>query len=142
MKNTLRQLWADNDLQAIDCCECGIEFAMTAAFIHTRKTDQVSWFCPNGHKQFFPKGETAEQRQIRELKAQAESERQRANRAEESRKWAETNAKGARISAGKALAAKRRLEQRVRCGVCPHCQRTFKQLAAHMKSKHGGAHER
>lgn len=30
----------------------------------------------------------------------------------------------------------KRMETRVAAGVCPHCNRTFKQLAAHMKCKH------
>lgn len=67
-------------------------------------------------------------------------QRDQANRDAEqqrkSREWAESQARGANIAAGKAKAARRRLEHRVNCGVCPHCRRTVKQMAAHIKSKH------
>lgn len=33
-------------------------------------------------------------------------------------------------------AAKTRLKNRAKAGVCPCCNRTFKQLAAHMKTQH------
>ena len=52
------------------------------------------------------------------------------------REWAESRARGANIAAGKAKSQAKKMLQRVHAGVCPHCNRTFKQLAQHMKDKH------
>lgn len=112
------------------CCRCGLQFCLTTAFFQERRKDGKTFYCPNGHSLHYGESEAAQ------LKKQLEAERQRADRAEQGRKWAESDAKGARISAGRANAARRRLEHRVNCGVCPHCRRSFKQLAAHIKSKH------
>lgn len=122
-------------MRAINCYRCGLEFAMTVDYYNRRLNDKADWFCPNGHSQRFI-GKTAEQLEIERLKSEVASKQRAVERADEARRWAETSAKGARIQAGKAKAAQRRLEHRVNCGVCPHCKRTFKQLAAHMKSKH------
>lgn len=119
---------------AVTCGECGVAFGFTEEFYEKRRQDKRTWHCPNGHVRVFT-GKTEADR----LREEVELERQRADRAEQGRKWAEQWAKGARISAGKANAARRRLEHRVNCGVCPHCRRTFKQLAAHIKTKHPAA---
>jgi hypothetical protein len=119
----------------IDCSNCGVTFAITNDYEQRRREDKRSFYCPNGHTQFYP-GETGKEREIRELKEKLRLEESRRANAESSRKWAEQAAQGARIAAGKAKAAKNRLLHRVNCGVCPHCKRTFKQLAAHMKTKH------
>lgn len=118
-------------LESICCASCAMEFAAPARFIADRRSDHKNFYCPAGHSNWYPGKSEKEQ-----LQQQLEAERQRANRAESARKWAEQQAKNARVSAGMHKAAKKRLEHRVNCGVCPHCQRTFKQLAAHIKSKH------
>jgi hypothetical protein len=113
------------------CCSCGIAFAVPVDFQRRRLADHEWFYCPSGHKQHY-EGKS----EVDRLKDQLEAERQRTARAEESRRWAETAAKGARIAEGRAKAAKKRLEHRVNCGVCPHCQRTFSALARHIKTQH------
>lgn len=117
-------------LYVTECARCGVEFAITGDYEKRRREDKKTFHCPNGHIQYFP-GKTPDEREIEELKSQLASETS-------ARKWAETRAKGAAVKAGKAKAEKARLERRVNCGVCPHCSRTFRQLAAHMKTKHSG----
>lgn len=133
--SVLHQIWADSQLRALNCFSCGVEFAMSDDMYAQRLKDHGSFYCPNGHSQHFT-GQTPDQKRIAELERKLLIETSNRESAERSRKWAETAAKGANIQRGKALAAKRRLEHRIACGICPKCHRTFKQLAAHMKSKH------
>ena len=114
-----------------DCAACGVVYAIPTDLERTRRTDGQSLFCPNGHTLSFAVHSVEEQLRKELAAAKAETERARQSLA-----WAETTAKGANIQRGKAEAAARRLRQRVSAGVCPCCQRTFKQLAAHMKVKH------
>lgn len=125
------------DLYVTTCGECGVSYAVLNKFDNDRRRDGRTFYCPNGHARVYR--ETTEQKRIKDLERQVAAERGRAERAETARGWAEKSAKGARIQAGKAKAAKERVIARVHAGVCPHCNRTFKQLAAHMKTKHQGA---
>jgi hypothetical protein len=131
---SLRSIWSNSDIVSITCSLCGVEFGMTADMNQRRRNDRRNFYCPNGHSQAYLTSE--KDREIESLKKQVSTAQSEAARERNRREFAERATQGARISAGKALAAKRRLEHRVNCGVCPHCNRTFKQLAAHMKSKH------
>lgn len=119
----------------VECCVCLTGFAIEAGLHDARKRDQRSFWCPNGHEQHFT-GERPELKRIKELEQERDRLRRERDSATSAREWAEQRTRGANIAAGKARAAKQRLEQRVARGVCPCCHRTFKQLAAHMKSKH------
>jgi hypothetical protein len=110
------------------CFKCGIQFAMPEDFKRALLRDKSNFYCPNGHEQHYL-GETAEQKRIKALEAELKGEK-------ESREWAENQTRAARIARTKAENARKRLETRVACGVCPHCQRTVKQLAAHIRTKH------
>jgi hypothetical protein len=128
--------WAE-----MTCPSCGVRYALTEAYRATKATDEATWHCPNGHSLHYPRTESVEQRELREAKEALVCAEQQRDDATRAREWAESRAKGANIAAGKAKAAQRRLVARVAYGVCPCCQRTFKQLAAHMKSKHPGVGE-
>ncbi len=126
----------------IKCYLCATPFGMETSLYNQRCKDRRGFFCPVGHEQYFS-GPTPDQKRIADLEAEvakqkAETLRQQrvAEADREARRWAESAVHGARVMRGRAEAAKKRLEHRVNCGVCPHCKRTFKQLAAHMKSKH------
>lgn len=109
------------------CIECGIEFAIPSGYRRQRLEDHRGFHCPNGHSQFFA-GETEAQK----LQKQLDIEKRKLEFERNQRATLE-----AQLSA--AVKKTKRLTHRVECGVCPHCQRTFKQLAAHMKSKHSAA---
>jgi hypothetical protein len=129
-------------LYVSDCPECGVSFGMPAEMEQQRRQDCLTFCCPNGHRMSFPRGESWEQRALREAKERADKAERERDEATRWRQWAEQRAKGANIAAGKAKAAKARLERRIACGVCPECHRTFKQLADHMAAKHGTPEER
>lgn len=112
-------------LTVMDCPSCGEVFAMLSEFVSVRRRDCNTMYCPNGHTMAYTLGKSREQVLQEELdRARADAERHRQ----------------ARIDAEKRTIAQRgvvtRMKRRVEAGVCPHCTRTFKQLAAHMKSKH------
>lgn len=111
------------------CCEvrCGVAFALNDDFVKHRKRDRKSWYCPNGHSQWFP-GETAEDKAQR-LAGQLDIERTRRAQAEKAADYA--------LRARKAVSTRlRKVKRRVGHGVCLCCNRTFKQLAAHMAAQH------
>jgi uncharacterized Zn finger protein (UPF0148 family) len=117
------------------CYACGVPFCITTEMYHQRLRDKKSFYCPNGHSQAYI-GQTEVEKERDALRAQLQREQSARESAERSRKWAEKQARGANVAAGMAKAKVRRVMERVHAGVCPHCNRTFKQLAAHMKSKH------
>lgn len=117
-------------LVAIECGVCHIPFALPSSF-HRSATDRGTWFyCPNGDRIRY--SETENQR----LRREAEAERRQ-------RQWAESRAErvsmerdAAERSRAATKGAMTKLKKRVHAGVCPHCNRTFKDVAAHMESKH------
>lgn len=120
---------------AESCYKCGTNFALTNDFQAERLRDRAEFFCPNGHAQHYI-GKTEEERLREELERTKRGAEQNV-RFLESRVAAEkAAAHGARVSAGRAKAKLDRAMKRVGAGVCPCCNRTFKQLAAHMKTKH------
>lgn len=114
---------AQLDFVTEECCVCHVIFAVTSAH-HDRLRDKgESFHCPNGHSQKYT--ETTVQKLQRQLDAaKAETERQRQLRVDAER----------RVTA--QIGVNTKLRKRIHSGVCPHCQRTFKQLAAHMKTQH------
>lgn len=114
-----------------NCCRagCGVAFALNDDFVRRRRSDRKSWYCPNGHSQWFP-GETDHDKAQR-LAGQLDMERTRRQQAEKTADYA--------TRSRKAVSTRlRKVKQRVGHGVCPCCNRTFKQLAAHMESQHPG----
>ena len=119
-------------LALIYCYKCGMPFGLSQDYKDRRIADKATWCCPEGHEQHFT-GESAAEKLS---KAQAETERVRAQRDEErAEKWRQERLKEA------ALRKARKLRNRAQCGVCPECNRSFAALKRHMETKHpkGGA---
>ena len=106
-------------LSSETCCNCGIEFAMPASFQQKKRENGGSFYCPNGHGQHYSETE------VDRLKKQLDAEQRKTAFERNQRRETE-----------KQLAKARTKIARVNHGVCPHCNRTFRQLAQHMKSKH------
>ena len=110
------------------CCKCGINFGLP----ETLKDDLVisgkSFYCPNGHSQYFTKKESLEKKlRLREddLKREKAYSNNLYNEKEDFRRKAAAQ-KG----------QKTKILNRIKNGVCPHCNRYFKNLHDHMVSKH------
>lgn len=114
-----------------ECCNCGVQFAMTmSTYNHYQmhssgsKRHTLSFFCPNGHQQHY-QGKTEAQ----QLREQVEQERERT-------RFAQRRLKSEQGSHRATKGHLTRAKTRSAAGTCLHCNRTFKQLARHMKSKH------
>ena len=117
-------------LESITCCTCDVMFAMPDTMMRRLKENGGYFYCPAGHCQVFSKSEIARLKeklaeQTRIATQQAERAKQQYDRAVE----AESLTK---VSTDEL----KRIKLRLQAGVCPCCQRTFKQLARHMKAKH------
>ncbi|URL59586.1 hypothetical protein IM816_05680 [Luteibacter flocculans] len=120
--------------EVIHCASCSVSFCMSAAYIAARRSDRKSFYCPNGHSQWFP-GETDKDR-AQKLAGQLDQER---TRLQQERERSEAYANQLAISqrTRKAVSTRlRKVKARVGHGVCPCCNRTFEQLAKHMATKH------
>jgi hypothetical protein len=108
----------------IICYKCGIEFHVPDFWQQKRVDDHETFWCPNGHNQAYTGKSKAEK-----LRDELEQERQRSL--------------SVREQLAVTLREKEKLQKtfdrhkrRSAAGVCPCCNRTVKQLAAHMASKH------
>jgi hypothetical protein len=110
--------------EVYECAECGIPFGLSGDFVRRKREDHASWYCPRGHPQSF-KGESEAER-LRKLLADANAN---------ATKLAQ-RALDAELAEQKAETARRKLEKRVRAGVCPCCSRSFVNLKRHMATKH------
>lgn len=105
------------------CGGCGIQFAVPEAWRAEKKETGKGWYCPNGCSRVYKESDVAA------AKAELEAERDRHQRT-----LARLNA--AETAEQKAKRELKRVNKRVSAGVCPCCNRTFQQLARHMKTKH------
>jgi hypothetical protein len=117
------------DLTESDCITCGVRFAMPTAMYKHQQEKGGYHHCPNGHKQGWSQDES--------LLAKARRERdtalQQIARAEDEARQAREQATR---DVAKAKAETRRLKKRTAAGTCPCCQRTFSNMATHMKTQH------
>lgn len=111
-----------------NCCACGIAFAMPEDFEERSRKDHQSFYCPSGHSQSYP-AKSEEERLREELK------REQARRDREVGELRNANLvlKNEKLELEKQ---QRRVMRRVHKGICPHCNRTFENLARHMTTKH------
>ena len=122
MRGTTLKVQQTVEFHVEECCNCGVVFAMTIEFYRARQKEKEegSFYCPNGHGQHYM-GKSDEQRR-------KEAERQRA--ASDAALQAERDQ---RLAAEREL---KRSKQRAKGGACPCCNRTFVQLARHIKTQH------
>lgn len=116
----------DANLVTLECWSsggCGVNFAIPRSIYEAAKAHGTGFYCPRGHH--LGLGES----DVEKLKKELELERKRKEWAKE----AERKARHAEaIAKGKAKAQAQRLAH----GVCPCCNRSFRQLRRHMRAKH------
>lgn len=101
------------------CCNCHMEFYMPRS-LYDRAQElrmKLQFYCPAGHGQHFM-GESDADKFRRERDRLAQQIAQKDDEIAAERKKT------------------KRLERRVKAGVCPCCQRTFSNMAAHIKTQH------
>ena len=114
----------------VTSCWCGIPFAIPDnlySWLH--KSPKNHCHCPMGHEMIFSNT-------LEEQLAETRAERDRAkNREAATRSLLDTEERSHAATRGHLTRAKKQVH-RTENGVCPHCNRTFQNLARHMKSKH------
>lgn len=111
-------LQAGAEFKEMNCGECGITFFVPHNFYNERKKDHsIEWFCPNGHGRVFS----------------GETEAEKFKRLYEDEKRIRASEASARFKAEKNM---RKLQKRIRNGVCPQCHRSFVNLKRHIACKH------
>jgi signal transduction histidine kinase len=123
------------DLEVMVCHECGVLHALPKKLLdRARKDPDLDWYCPNGHCAHFP-GDSPEKRAEREReraeRALRQADRLRAERDEMARREQAQRAAKTRIKNDRD-----RERKRIAHGVCPCCNRSFKNLKRHMESQH------
>lgn len=106
------------------CCNCGVPFGIPSDLHDHLQNDPNKYFyCPNGHSQHYSKS--------REQRLREEAERKLRNKENELISTANRN-----LQLEQEIKKVTRKLKRVSKGVCPCCNRTFENLANHMKTKH------
>lgn len=120
----------NNTLTIIECGACHITFAMPRSMYKSRIQDGKRFYCPNGcHISYY---ETENMRLQRQVADEQENVRIAQARAAQERREAEAARRRAAAARGQVT----KIKKRVHNGVCPHCNRTFANVARHMASKH------
>lgn len=109
---------------------CHTIFAMTLDMKRRKLDSGERFFCPNGHGQSYSESTVDRlHKKIQELKETRKYYEDFVNRLMEERDQFKLSAKGQK-------AAKTRIMNRIKNGVCPCCNRSFDNLHQHMKTKH------
>lgn len=113
------------------CCSCHVHFGMTQELHNRRRQDHQNFTCPNGHGQHYT-AQTEAERLAKELEA---SRKQRDYWfAEKKRVESEKRSTIRALNATKGWL--HRTKRRIANGVCPCCNRSFKNLHRHMTTQH------
>lgn len=111
----------------LTCCVCGIQFSVPGGWLNSRQKDLRTFYCPNGHAQFFTKSVADRLREEKDLLARIMQAK--LNDSEHARLVAERER-------DKAIKEKRKVERRIAHGVCPCCNHAFTDIAQHMVTTH------
>ncbi len=113
----------------VSCYSCSVRFGITGYLYKRVVTDACdSIYCPACGK-LTCWSESEDSKIIKELQRKLKWEAAEVTRQKLAREKAEAS-----LQATKGVIT--RIKRRVGSGVCPCCQRTFKQLSAHMAHKH------
>ncbi len=109
-----------NDLRKQKCCNCEMIFAMPEYFYVTafKLKDKLTFYCPAGHPQNYVSGKSYARKFL-----EAQEENDRLNR----------ELISTRLESDNSI---KKLERRIKNGVCPCCTRTFSNMQKHIASKH------
>ncbi len=118
------------EMVIVNCCNCGMAFAMTNDFYRRRSTEGGNFYCPSGHSQYYTTTENQRlKNEVDRLARQKQLAEDDATHHEEARRRVER-----KLAATKGVVT--RVKKRINNGVCPCCQRHFCNMERHMRSKH------
>lgn len=115
------------------CCHenCNMKWAMPSSFVTDRKEDHKLFYCPRGHSQYYAGKSDKE-------KLQDEIDKLNQRNLNLYQTISEKNHRIEQLgySIRSQKAAKTKILNRVKNGICPCCNRTFQNLQNHFKTKH------
>lgn len=111
-------------MHAADCITCGVPIVMPAVLERTLRANHAYFHCVHGHSQCWP-----QQSELEKTKELLASERRWRELAQQGEAAAKKAAEAARATAEKVT-------NRAAVGLCVCCNRSFRNLARHMKAKH------
>lgn len=109
------------------CGTCAVWHTVPEIVYESHRREGGFHHCPNGHQRGWDKGTDAIERE--NTRRERDRLKQETARLEEERSEAVARAE-------KAERATKRLKKRTAAGTCPCCQRTFANMAEHMKHQH------
>jgi coenzyme F420-reducing hydrogenase beta subunit len=128
------ELNLNTELTIIEACaSCGIAWAVPKHYLVTKQEEggRGVVYCPNGHTNVWDKSP-----RVRELELKLEQSNKLRTYADQARDraldLAEKRKKHLTVTKGKLT----KLKNRVGNGVCPCCNRSFVNMAEHMKKQH------
>lgn len=110
-------------LRLVSCGTCGVEHAIPQARWRAAYRESGYWHCPNGHQWGYAESEADR------LRRQRDSLQQQIARVDDEKRELERRAEAAERKAA-------RVTKRAHAGVCQCCNRSFANVARHMKAKH------
>lgn len=119
------------ELEVLSCANCNMEMHLSPRFVQRRRDDHETFYCPMGHPNYFPQKSDEEKLkdEISKLK----------NRVRIEEEYKEEYRGKLIIEQRSKIAIKghhTRLKKRIANGVCPCCNRSFKNLSSHMQKEH------
>lgn len=113
------------------CLTCDLKFGVDSEFLRKRKEDHKNFYCPNGHGQHYP-GLSENEKLRQEIEKLEQRVQFRDNTISEKNHTIEQ----LNYSVRAQKAAKTKIINRVKNGVCPCCNRSFANLQNHFKTVH------
>lgn len=111
----------------MECGTCGVFHTIPETKYDSCLREGGFWTCPNGHSRGWKEGE--EKTEINQLRRERDRLKQDAARLEDERREAVERMENAQR-------AVKKMKKRAAAGTCPCCQRTFSNMATHMKRQH------
>lgn len=111
-------------LQTIECAKCFISFAVASVFLTERRRDHASFYCPQGHSNYFP-GQSDLEKLRNEIAEKERSLEFQRRRAQQNYERAEATERQLRATRGVVTRTKNRIAK----GKCPKCSDQSSDLA-------------
>ena len=116
-------------METYECANCCMVVALPGRFVADRRRDHQTFYCPQGHANYFPSKSDVEllRDEVAKKERQLEIERSRLTFAQKEAEHAERRRRSMKAVLTKTKA-------RLVAGKCPRCSKSFPDLAEHLKT--------
>jgi len=124
----------ERPISAGKCCRCGCRIWLTPTHYYAAMEgrSKISFHCSYGHAQHF----ADEDDEITKIRRERDRLKQQMAERDDRIQRLIKLANDAEATTRKVKAEKAKLTKRASAGLCPCCNRSFANMAAHMKTKH------